>query len=79
MAVDVSLGDFHDTHDRAQVYVDRLKKGPPMNKTELEQALVALGEAQGLTNAETGIDAMYAMQYGEYIDKVRKLLAKTKS
>ena len=75
MRIDVSLGTFHDTHDVAGEALERVRKGlKGVGRKELKELLANLEAGQDLTDAETGIDAMYAMQYNDEIKLVRQAL-----
>lgn len=71
MAVKVTLADFHRTHEKAGRAGDlcegSLKRLSPK---KLRQVLADLQDAQGLSDAETGSDCMFAADYREEINRV---------
>lgn len=66
MTIEVTLGDFHATHDRAGVARERTEKGKELDKLSvpgLRQILADLRAGQRLTDAEDGPDFMFAADY----------------
>ncbi len=76
MDVEVTLGDFHATHEAAAQARDTLKGGVAGLSTDaLNVALGKLKAAQRLTDAETGPDCMFATSYLDVISIVEAELA----
>lgn len=77
MKINVTLGEFHDTHDRAGDTKEKMKKVPfaQWSKEDLEAGLAALRAAQRLTDAETSSDFMFAMGYDDEIRILKDALA----
>ena len=71
MKINVSLGDFHSTHEKAQrveeLIREDIKKVPTAG---LRTALSNLLAAQRLTDAEDGDDCMFAISYSGDIKKI---------
>ena len=80
MDIDVSLGEFHSTHDKAHE-AEKITEGDLsiFDEKTLIKTLHLLQSAQALSNAETGPDMMFAANYSEAINKVREELEKRNS
>ena len=77
MSIDVSLGEFHGTHDKAREAEKIIEEDLSVfDEKTLIITLNALRTAQTLSDAETGPDMMYAPSYIEAINKVREELKK---
>lgn len=77
MSIEVTEGEFHDTHDAAHQAEELLKQGVKnLSVPELEDALQKLNAGQRLTDAETGPDAWCASNYRDSIALVETELRK---
>jgi hypothetical protein len=75
MSIDISLGDFHRTHDAAHEAVSLIKAGLDQIPSEkLLDILAALRAGQALTDAETGDDFMFAASYRDEIKMVEEAM-----
>jgi hypothetical protein len=80
MRIDVSLGEFHSTHDRAHTAQRKVHNElSTMSTDELTTALAELQEGQRLTDAEDGDDFMYASSYHQEIRMVIETIRKASS
>ena len=76
MTIEVSLGQFHRTHDRARAAQKKVQSDmSAMNTAEMETALTDLRAGQRLTDAEDGADFMYADNYNQEIRLVRQAIS----
>ena len=73
MAFNVSLGDFHQTHEKARAAVEVAESGLLgfLLISELKQVLSDLRAGQELTDAETGSDRVWATSYYKEIGLVQ--------
>lgn len=75
MKGDVTVGQFHDAHDRAHKAEKLLRKGVRnVSVEELRSALAGLQAGQRMTDAEDGPDAMFAADYTTLIRRVKREL-----
>ena len=80
MRIDISLGEFHSTHDRAHTAQRKvLNKLSTMSTDELATVLADLQAGQRLTDAEDGDDFMYASSYHQEIKMVVEAIRKVPS
>lgn len=68
MSIDVSLGEFHGTHDKAYKAKELVRAGPDkLSLSDLRKALAQMEAGERLSAAETGPDCMYAPDYSDEI------------
>ena len=79
MSIEITVGEFHDTHDAAIKAKDLLKTDiSKLSLSNLKKALEKFEAGQELTDAETGPDFMYAPDYRAEIKLIEKEIEKRK-
>jgi hypothetical protein len=76
MKVEVTVGEFHRIHDVAEVAECEIKNSDlsKLSTTRLLEILRSLEAGQRLTDAETGVDAVYAHSYTDSIKAIEKVI-----
>lgn len=79
MSIEITVGEFHDTHDAAIKAKDLLKTDiSKLSLSNLKKALKKFEAGQELSDAETGPDFMYAPDYRAEIKLIEKEIEKRK-
>lgn len=76
MECKVTVSTFHNVHDMASEAQRQFKEGKYLTKDDLRIILAKLQAGQSMSDAETGIDFMFAPRYNDDIRAVRAAIAK---
>lgn len=77
MRIDISLGDFHATHEIAHQWQTRVEGGvSTLSLPELHAALSTMEAGQAISDSEDGPDSMFAANYRAALGIVRAELAR---